>query len=60
MVEVDGSDGGGQVVRTAVSLSMVTELAFEPGEPAGGSYEADIGTAGSITLLYDTLLPVAT
>lgn len=104
MREIDGSHGGGQVVRTALSLSMLTgdalalegirgdrsdpglshqhltavetaarvcdaavdgaelgstELSFDPGVPTGGTYEADIGTAGSVTLLFDTLLPVA-
>ena len=104
MLEVDGSAGGGQLVRTAVTLSMVTgeavEIAdvrgdrptpglkaqhravvetaadvcdadvsgvetgsdtvtFDPGRPTGGRYEADIGTAGSVTLLFDTFLPLA-
>ncbi|NYT02345.1 MAG: RNA 3'-terminal phosphate cyclase [Methanosarcinales archaeon] len=34
-----------------------TEVTFEPGEIQGGSYEMDIGTAGSITLLIQCLLP---
>ena len=104
MVEVDGSDGGGQLLRSALALSMldgepvtveavrgnrsdpglgaqhlaavetaaaVTDasvegaelgaqtVTFDPGEPAGGRYEADIDTAGSVTLLFDTLLPLA-
>jgi RNA 3'-terminal phosphate cyclase (ATP) len=105
MVEIDGSAGGGQILRTALGLSMLsgesvtvtdvrgdrpdpglkaqhrtavevaaavsdaavegadlgsTEVTFDPGEPRGGDYEAEIGTAGSLTLLFDTLLPVAT
>jgi RNA 3'-terminal phosphate cyclase (ATP) len=105
MLEVDGSDGGGQLLRSALTLSMLDGLAveiddvrgdrsepglkaqhlaavetaasvadaevegaelgsetvaFEPGGVAGGHYETDIGTAGSVTLLFDTLLPLAT
>ncbi|WP_436929610.1 RNA 3'-terminal phosphate cyclase [Halosimplex halobium] len=105
MLEVDGSDGGGQLVRSALTLSMLDGVAveiddvrgdrsepglkaqhlaavetaaavadaevegaelgsetvtFEPGPVSGGRYEADIGTAGSVTLLFDTLLPLAT
>jgi RNA 3'-terminal phosphate cyclase (ATP) len=45
--EVEGATQGSETV------------VFEPGEPAGGSYEVDIGTAGSVTLLFDTLLPLA-
>lgn len=104
MLELDGSDGGGQLVRTALSLSAVTgtpfqmsgirgarpepglrpqhltavetlatitdaevsgaeqgseELTFEPERLRGGEYEANIGTAGSVTLLLDALLPLA-
>ena len=104
MLELDGSDGGGQLVRTALALSAVSgtpfemvnirgdrpnpglghqhftavralaeiaaadvsevevgdeELTFEPETVAGGEYEADIGTAGSITLLFEALLPLA-
>ena len=35
-----------------------TELTFEPGEIVGGKYEFDIGTAGSVTLVAQTLLPI--
>jgi len=104
MIEVDGSAGGGQLVRSALTLSMLTgdpvridevrgdratpglkaqhlavvetaaavsnaevegaatgseTVTFEPGAPEGGRYRADIGTAGSITLLFDTFLPLA-
>ncbi|HUI40034.1 MAG TPA: RNA 3'-terminal phosphate cyclase [Methanothrix sp.] len=34
-----------------------SEIAFEPGEISGGSYRVDIGTAGSVTLLMQCLLP---
>lgn len=36
-----------------------TELIFTPGELTGGHSEIDIGTAGSVTLLFDTVLPLA-
>ncbi|ELZ24854.1 RNA 3'-terminal-phosphate cyclase [Halosimplex carlsbadense 2-9-1] len=105
MLEVDGSDGGGQLLRSALTLSVLDgepveidhvrgdrsepglgaqhlaavetaaavadaevegaergseTVSFEPGSVAGGRYEVDIGTAGSLTLLFDTLLPLAT
>lgn len=105
MREVDGGEGGGQLVRTALALSMVDgepvaitdvrgdrstpglkpqhlaavstaaavcdaevegdergseTVRFDPGAPSGGHYEATIGTAGSLTLLFDTFLPLAT
>jgi RNA 3'-terminal phosphate cyclase (ATP) len=105
MLEIDGGSGGGQIVRTALALSMVTEtpvrltdirgsrltpglrpqhlagvriaekvsdatvsgaevgateLTFAPDTVSGGDYQVDIGTAGSITLLFETLLPLAT
>ena len=28
MIELDGSDGGGQILRPALSLAMITDLAF--------------------------------
>lgn len=104
MLELDGSGGGGQLVRTALSLSALTgtpfemtdvrgarpepglrpqhlaavetlaaitdaevagaeqgseELTFEPDRLRGGEYEALIETAGSVTLLFDALLPLA-
>lgn len=104
MITIDGAGGGGQLLRTALSLSAVTgrafemerirvdrpepglkpqhlaaidvvgdccdaersavdpgstTLAFRPGDPRGGSYDAAMGTAGSLTLLFDALLPVA-
>lgn len=104
MIEIDGSlgEGGGQILRTALSLAMVTgrgfriknlragrkkpgllhqhltavkaasriagahvkgmelgstRLTFEPQEPRPGCYEFDIGTAGSTTLVFQTVLP---
>ena len=32
------------------------EIEFDPGEPKGGEYEFDIGTAGSVTLVFETLV----
>lgn len=112
MLELDGSAGGGQLVRSALSLSAMTgtpfamtgirgerstpglraqhlacvealaavtdadvgagadgdeapavgteRLRFEPGPVAGGDHAVDIGTAGSVALLADAVLPVAT
>ena len=104
MIELDGSqgEGGGQTVRTALSLSAITgeafritnvragrpdpglkpqhlagvrlmqrlcsadvagdevgsrELEFRPGRMSGGSLEFDVGTAGSLTLLMQSVLP---
>jgi RNA 3'-terminal phosphate cyclase (ATP) len=102
MIQLDGISGGGQMLRTALSLAMVTgqpfrminirgkrrkpglmrqhltcvkaaceissgtadgaeinstELVFRAGKPRGGSYRFAIGTAGSTTLLLQTLLP---
>jgi RNA 3'-terminal phosphate cyclase (ATP) len=34
------------------------ELVFEPGPIVGGRYEFDIGTAGSVTLVAQTLMPI--
>ncbi len=36
-----------------------TEVIFVPGEIRGGTYRLDIGTAGSISLLLQCLIPVA-
>jgi RNA 3'-terminal phosphate cyclase (ATP) len=105
MLQIDGSqgEGGGQILRTALSLSCIThmplhisniranrpntglarqhvavcnalakitnaktthlevgstELELVPGKISGGSYEFDIGSAGSTTLLAQALLPV--
>ena len=104
MIIIDGSqgEGGGQILRTALALSMVTgkpfrlekvragrekpglmrqhltalraaaeicaaqvtgdelgsrELTFTPGPVSPGHYEFKIGTAGSATLVLQTVLP---
>ncbi|MCX6778226.1 MAG: RNA 3'-terminal phosphate cyclase [Candidatus Micrarchaeota archaeon] len=105
MIEIDGSSGGsggGQLLRTSLSLSMITkkafrmtniragrpnpglaaqhltallaaakvcgariggaglgsvEIEFEPGEVKAGAYSFDVGTAGSASLVAQTLLP---
>lgn len=104
MIEIDGSDGGGQLVRSAIALSLLdgepvrieairgarsepglkaqhlavvevaaeigaatvdgaelgsTELVFEPDAIDPGTYDVDVGTAGSLTLVFDALLPLA-
>jgi RNA 3'-terminal phosphate cyclase (ATP) len=104
MKAVDGSDGGGQVLRLAVSLSALTGRAvrvenvrggretpglrpqhvaavetvaavtdaetdgvsqgsetvvFEPRARLGGTHGVAVGTAGSVTLLFDAVLPLA-
>lgn len=33
------------------------EITFEPGEISGGNYEWDVGTAGSVTLVLQALMP---
>ena len=105
MVTIDGSrgEGGGQVLRTSLSLSAITgteieikriragrekpglkrqhltcvkavaeicgakvsevdvgsmELEFKPGPIKGGDYRFDVGTAGSVTLVAQTVVPV--
>lgn len=104
MLEIDGSEGGGQLLRTALSLAAITDtpfrieeirgsrpnpglrpqhlaavelvatlcgaevdgaeldaesLTFEPGEDWTTDLEVGVGTAGSVTLLFDAVLPVA-
>jgi len=101
-IQISGQNGGGQILRSALSLSMITgqpfrlthirgkrskpglmrqhltcvkaaaeisngsvdgaelgstEIIFHPGEIAAGDYHFAIGTAGSTTLLAQTLLP---
>lgn len=105
MLTIDGTDGGGQMLRTALSLAAVTDtpfriedirgarptpgirpqhlaaielvasccdaelsgaeigsdsLTFEPGEERQTALSVDVQTAGSVTLLFDTVLPIAT
>src|SRR3989338_1077793 len=102
MIIIDGSIGGGQILRTSLSLSALTqkpfkiknirskrsnpglqnqhltsvnsiaqicnakvignilnskELEFFPNKVVPGNYKFDIGTAGSTTLVLQTLLP---
>jgi RNA 3'-terminal phosphate cyclase (ATP) len=104
LIEIDGSqgEGGGQIVRSSLSLSMVTgrgvvieniragrkkagllqqhltavraaqqicgaevegdelrssRLVFQPGPVRGNTYSFHIGTAGSTTLVLQTVLP---
>lgn len=104
MIRLDGSTGGGQFLRSALSLSALTGESFHitdirggrptpglrsqhltavelladicdaevseaevgttsftfcPAKVRSGTYTVDIGTAGSITLLFDTVLPLA-
>jgi RNA 3'-terminal phosphate cyclase (ATP) len=104
MILIDGSDGGGQILRTAVALSAITDkpckisnirgsrpnpglqaqhlsgieaaakmcnaelraqsleawdVEFHPGKISGGKYSVDTGTAGSVTLVLQTLFPIA-
>jgi len=103
MVEIDGSLGGGQLLRTAIALSVLTsqavkinnirksrsrpglrpqhmmgikaakelcnakvsglsessmEVEFTPGKLKAENKRIDIGTAGSISLLLQTLIPL--
>lgn len=102
MIEIDGSQGGGQLLRTALTLSMVTatpitmtgirakrsrpglmrqhltaveaarqvsdaevngadagsqSLTFVPNKVRSGDFRFPIGTAGSTTLVLQTILP---
>lgn len=102
LVELDGAQGGGQLLRSALSLAMITgrpfriervrggrrkpgllrqhltavqaaaaicgaqvdgaalgsqALSFRPGPIRGGDYRFAIGTAGSCTLVLQTVLP---
>jgi RNA 3'-terminal phosphate cyclase (ATP) len=104
MIQIDGSigEGGGQILRTALALSIVTgqpfriekiragrpkpgllrqhltavnaaatvcsgavdgaavgslSLSFSPGKVNGGEFKFSIGTAGSTTLVLQTVLP---
>lgn len=105
MLEIDGSAGGGQLLRSALALSALSgepvrltgirggrpepglkpqhlavvdllasvtdadtsgygvgtgTLTFRPGSVEAGTYSVDIGTAGSVPLLFDAVVPLAT
>ncbi len=45
--------------EVAGSALRSTEVVFTPGEIKGGRYRLDIGTAGSISLLLQCLIPIA-
>ncbi|MFB6182486.1 MAG: RNA 3'-terminal phosphate cyclase [Candidatus Nanohaloarchaea archaeon] len=105
MIEIDGLKGGGQMLRTALSLSVITgenfrmenirgsregpglkkqhleavkaakrlsdaevegceedstRLEFKPGNYRSEDFTVNIGTAGSTTLILDTIVPIAT
>lgn len=105
MIEINGSKGGGQMLRTSLTLSAITgesfeiqnirgsrpnpglkrqhleavkaaarlcnagvdgleegsqQIEFRPGELEPENFTVNIGTAGSVTLLLDTVLPVTT
>ncbi|WP_336134478.1 RNA 3'-terminal phosphate cyclase [Natronomonas amylolytica] len=105
MHEIDGAAGGGQIVRTAVTLSALSgegvrvenvrgdrstpgmrpqhlaaveaaaalcdatvegdeqgaeTLEFDPGDIEADDVTVDVGTAGSVSLVADTLVPLAT
>lgn len=105
MIEINGAKGGGQILRSSVTLSAITgksfrienirgsrpnpglkhqhieavkaaarlsgaeiegleqrsqELEFRPQELQPDNFTVNIGTAGSITLLLDTVLPLTT
>jgi RNA 3'-terminal phosphate cyclase (ATP) len=49
-----------EVCRASVEGAYVgsTEVVFRPGSIRGGSYVFDVGTAGSVTLVLQTLLPI--
>jgi RNA 3'-terminal phosphate cyclase (ATP) len=103
-LDLDGSDGGGQLLRTALTLACLSDhafemtgiradrptpglrpqhlacveaavtltdatvegdavgsetLAFRPTRAPNGDVSVDVGTAGSVALVFDTVLPLA-
>ncbi|MGZ0748244.1 RNA 3'-terminal phosphate cyclase [Haloparvum sp. AD34] len=103
MLEIDGSAGGGQLLRSSLALSTLTDapvrvvdvrgdrsnpglkaqhvaaaralgriagaetdgvelgsdaVEFDPGDVSGGDYEVSIETAGSLTLVFEAVLPL--
>ncbi len=51
---VEGTDA------TTRKNGRATSVTFRPGEATGGDFEVDIGTAGSLSLVFDTVLPLTT
>ncbi|WP_339102359.1 RNA 3'-terminal phosphate cyclase [Haloterrigena salinisoli] len=62
--DVSGAELGAETVEFEPDLESTADASGWSdggrGRLAGGSYEVDIGTAGSATLLFDALLPLAT
>ncbi|ELZ19562.1 RNA 3'-terminal-phosphate cyclase [Haloterrigena salina JCM 13891] len=62
--DVSGAELGAETVEFEPDLESTTDASgwsgAGRGRLAGGTYEVDIGTAGSATLLFDALLPLAT
>ncbi|MEA1894388.1 MAG: RNA 3'-terminal phosphate cyclase [Euryarchaeota archaeon] len=52
VASITGAEVSGLILRS-------TEVTFVPGDIKGGAYHLDIGTAGSISLLLQCLIPVA-
>ena len=48
---------GGTATLTGAELNS-SELSFEPGTPHAGTYYFSVGTAGSATLVFQTVLPL--
>ncbi|MFA9417145.1 RNA 3'-terminal phosphate cyclase [Natrinema sp. HArc-T2] len=55
--DVSGDEVGAETVEFEPGLAETDPYR---GRLAGGTYDVDIGTAGSVTLLFDALLPLAT
>ncbi|TYL38247.1 RNA 3'-terminal phosphate cyclase [Natronococcus pandeyae] len=58
--EVSGAELDAETVEFDPGLSNGNESDSDTASLEGGSYAVDIGTAGSVTLLFDALLPLAT
>ena len=57
--DVSGDELGAETIEFEPTLEPAPDRTGR-GRLAGGEYTVDIGTAGSATLLFDTLLPLAT
>ena len=61
--DVSGAELGAETVEFEPDLESTVDasgwVGVGRGRLAGGTYEVDIGTAGSATLLFDALLPLA-